>query len=652
MSCPLYEDFYTSFIIKLISLFSDVIKINKKMRIKRTHRAVSEIIGTILLLGISVSLFSVVYIFVLTVPYSPPTPSVNIICQIDDGNIILSHYGGKALNLDSKIVLIVDGQPIDSITAGDYLYNDFNGDGLWSMGEKVVFSYASLVSGGEQIEVNILDTGSNSLVLTGTLQEEIDSVLSICTSVDAINPYELTSSPFDITATGPLDLDNVTLYYRWSDDNISWDGGISGEAIDAVDSNTSDVDSSVDKGIEANFVNAQDISPDSDYMNIQEEDTGAAGGIAKVGTDTSGTGTALNLAFSHTLVAGSNRIVVVYIGMENGNTIDVSSVTYGGVGVTKAVDGVTGTTGLRYLAEIWYILEADLPSDGSQTVSITCSGQASSLDLNGYCAEYTGVNQGPPEATDNTDEPSPADDTIENTISPSANSWVFSVAGCGNAGTDWTHGGDQTEIYDFRDQSSRFGVAELRGATGAESSLSSTFTSGANRMERVAASFTAASVTNYMMDFEYQWTSADYDKDNSKVCIYVDSHTGSENLYVKYRNGASWTNLDTISSTGWNNFTATGLISSTYTIQLVGATESSDSIQDNWDIDCICLHTWNSTGGPYGWTKFGTDTSHTWNWSFDFPIGIGYYQFYSIGQKSGLSKEIAPAFSDAICKQI
>jgi len=161
---------YTSFIIKLISSFSDVIKINKKMRIKRTHRAVSEIIGTIILLGISVSLFSVIYIFVLDVPYSPPTPSVNIICQIDDGNITLSHYGGKALNFDSQIVLIVDGQPIASITAGDYLYNDSNGDGLWSAGEKVVFSYESLVSGGEQIEVNILDIGSNSLVMTGIME--------------------------------------------------------------------------------------------------------------------------------------------------------------------------------------------------------------------------------------------------------------------------------------------------------------------------------------------------------------------------------------------------------------------------------------------------------------------------------------------------
>ena len=94
------------------------------MKTKRANNAISEIIGTMLMLGISVSLFSVVYISVLTVPYSPPTPSANIIYQIEGGNIILSHYGGKALNLDTEIVMKVDDLPVDPISVGDYLYND------------------------------------------------------------------------------------------------------------------------------------------------------------------------------------------------------------------------------------------------------------------------------------------------------------------------------------------------------------------------------------------------------------------------------------------------------------------------------------------------------------------------------------------------
>ena len=43
---------------------------------------------------------------------------------------------------------------------------------------------------------------------------------SINTSIDEISPYNITYSPYTITATGASDLDNVTLYYRWSDDNI------------------------------------------------------------------------------------------------------------------------------------------------------------------------------------------------------------------------------------------------------------------------------------------------------------------------------------------------------------------------------------------------------------------------------------------------
>jgi hypothetical protein len=43
------------------------------------------------------------------------------------------------------------------------------------------------------------------------------------TSIDSISPYNITYSPFTITATGADGLDNVTLWYRYSSDNSSWD---------------------------------------------------------------------------------------------------------------------------------------------------------------------------------------------------------------------------------------------------------------------------------------------------------------------------------------------------------------------------------------------------------------------------------------------
>jgi len=96
------------------------------------------------------------------------------------------------------------------------------------------------------------------------------------------------------------------------------------------------------------------------------------------------------------------------------------------------------------------------------------------------------------------------------------------------------------------------------------------------------------------LDLEYQWTSADFDETNEEVCIYVGSHTGAEDLNVSYWSGSDWSLLGTISSTGWTNLTATGLTSTTYTIQLMGASETADASKDNWDIDLITLHVWSS----------------------------------------------------------
>jgi hypothetical protein len=291
-----------------------------------------------------------------------------------------------------------------------------------------------------------------------------------------------------------------------------------------VDNNTSDVDSSADKGTQSNFT-AQQHGPDSTYDTITEENILVAGDITKAGTDTNGSGNNLTLTFSHILVSGTDRIVIVSVGVENGDTIDVSTVTYGGVTMTLAVEGITGTSGFRCLAEVWYLLENNLPSEGSQTVEITFSGTAYELEVNGFCSEYTGVTQGAPEATAAHNQTTGT--TITNNITPSDNAWVISVVGAGNAGS-FTHGQGQVEVLDFPDASSTFAVAELRGANG-ETSLSSTFSGNVNRLERVAASWVPIEEDNYELDLEVQWTNVDYSETNEELCIYVGA--GSNNNY-------------------------------------------------------------------------------------------------------------------------
>ena len=69
----------------------------------KSNSAVSEVLGTILLLLINVGLFSVVAISAYSLLPSNSAPSTDIICQVNGDNIILTHQGGDALSLDTKI---------------------------------------------------------------------------------------------------------------------------------------------------------------------------------------------------------------------------------------------------------------------------------------------------------------------------------------------------------------------------------------------------------------------------------------------------------------------------------------------------------------------------------------------------------------------
>ncbi|MBS3926215.1 MAG: DUF5011 domain-containing protein, partial [Nitrosarchaeum sp.] len=215
--------------------------------------------------------------------------------------------------------------------------------------------------------------------------------------------------------------------------------------------------------------------------------------ISKAGVDTRGTGTGATLSFSHTLVSGDNRLIVVSIGLENGQTYDISSVKYGDKTMTKAVDEIIiagGTPGYIHNSEIWYILEEDLPNDGPQQVVITGSGTRQSLEINGFASQYNGVSQGPPEKIAKTKQTSP--NKISNNIEPSNNAWVISLVGSGNRG-NFAHGQGQIEIFEFDDDSSTVAVAELRGANG-QTSLDSTLTGNVNRLVRIAASWQPADI--------------------------------------------------------------------------------------------------------------------------------------------------------------
>ena len=133
----------------------------------RVNEAVSDIVGTVLLLGMTIALFSVLCVGVLSYPSSPSEPAVNLVGTINDGNLYLEHCGGEALDLDTKVIITIEGNPPVSVSirVGDYLTEGAN---KWSIGEGLVYPISEPID-GKQVRITVVDTESNSVIMLGSL---------------------------------------------------------------------------------------------------------------------------------------------------------------------------------------------------------------------------------------------------------------------------------------------------------------------------------------------------------------------------------------------------------------------------------------------------------------------------------------------------
>jgi hypothetical protein len=97
---------------------------------------------------------------------------------------------------------------------------------------------------------------------------------------------------------------------------------------------------------------------------------------------------------------------------------------------------------------------------------------------------------------------------------------------------------------------------------------------------------------DYQLNLEVQWTNAYYKATNEELCIYG-GNMGSENLQVDVWDGSTWENLLVDLSSGWNNISVSSYLDSpTFTIRFKGGDETSDAVQDSWNIDATLLHVW------------------------------------------------------------
>jgi len=481
---------------------------------------------------------------------------------------------------------------------------------------------------------------------------------TIASSVDTITPYwQDEISNLQVNATVDDTPDNVTLYYRYSNDNISFDPCIISYYDYNVTSNLSDNDSSADIGTETDFPNCKANVTDNNVMTIAEINSGGAVGesfndTADGNSDTqtpSDKGTENNFAYSQDITPDADVMTLVESNQFTRTFTNRTETYVQGSSLSTPFDAVvncpSGTTdgdilfthlcyynaNARIIDSVpsgWIFLAIyDTVADkyalyykiaSSEPASYTWSFNATVKYLISCHCYYGNAfdTSNPIDVISNTSyrtsdtQCNASSMTVTSTYSP-----LLFFGGCYRTSsvtftkpsvptTDWD------EDYDYGHTTPDWWkevcsmVWSSSGATGdMVATMSASFI---NKHAFAVALNDTASPFDYELDQEYQFTGCNYTQTYEQLCIYTTTNAG-ENLTVAYWSGV-WTPLGNITGSGWFNFTATGLTTSYYNISVYDQNQTDETTQTTWSIDCLFLHCWNDTtvnymlNFEYNWT--------------------------------------------------
>ena len=203
--------------------------------------------------------------------------------------------------------------------------------------------------------------------------------------------------------------------------------------------------------------------------------------IARIGTPTTlNTQGTSPEAFNHTLVAGSgggNRMVMVGL---SGQSSDAPSftITYGGVSMTQLASNRVSQGNINQ--EVWYIFEADLPSDGVNEVSVSWTGGTGNQMILA-CDAAENTIQNAPSFEYNTGNNATV---IVTDIDSGNNTWSFACANANEGGQNFSHNLAQVEIADGNGSAFVGACTSTIYVTGQDDPFSSTKTGSNSRMQR------------------------------------------------------------------------------------------------------------------------------------------------------------------------
>lgn len=153
-------------------------------------------------------------------------------------------------------------------------------------------------------------------------------------------------------------------------------------------------------------------------------------------------------AWSHPLAAGSQRMLLVGVAVEDGSSTEatVSALTAGGLTLTSvAKTKVTGGGSGKMQTEWFVALEVALPPSGDLPLTVTFSGTVDAVLVVALVLE--GAAQSLPEAAATNLDTSGKDDLTSSISTLTHGAWVVDLIGSGNPGR-FTPGNGQEEILD------------------------------------------------------------------------------------------------------------------------------------------------------------------------------------------------------------
>ena len=205
------------------------------------------------------------------------------------------------------------------------------------------------------------------------------------------------------------------------------------------------------------------------------------------------------ISWSHTIGGGQNRILIVGLGAEDTLEADlvISSVKYNGIDMTLVAgsSSLGGTSSTRRKTELYYTLNANLPSAGTYTVTVTYAGSVS--NKNAGAISLTGAAQQAREAVainSNIDQ----NNISTNITTLTSGAWVVDAIVSGNAGSFTATGTSMTERWDVSANSSSAAGCTRPVPTAGLVTISWQHSTGAsgNRIAHSVAAFAPSEITN------------------------------------------------------------------------------------------------------------------------------------------------------------